>query len=427
MLKYRGRMIGGSTNITSGTNYTGRANGVFTLKQQLAAKLESRWASAIRAPGPPTSVSTVGTKTSISVSFSVPSVLNGETVTSYTITSSNGLTATVTSSPIVLTGFTTNVVYTFTVVANSASGSSLASANISGKLQIIAPGQQAYTVPGTYTWVAPADVTAVSVVSVGGGGGTGSAPNGAVGTQNNILSGGGGGGGLSWANNIAVTPGNSYTVIVGAGGSGSTGTLTGGTGGTSSFAATANAFGGGGGTSIQNQNGGGPGTYASGGGGGYGTKGSGGGGGSGNRSSTPHYSDGSYYWAGGGGGGAAGYSGNGGSGGTAAKDGSTGSAGSGGGGGGGSGGDSYRGGGSYSGGGVGLLGQGASGAGINGQTYNDQGAGSGGLPGQYYSKGGIGAGAPGSNYGSGNSGGDGAVRIIWGDDRAFPSTSTGDI
>ena len=35
----------------------------------------------------------------------------------------------------------------------------------------IEPGQQAYTTPGTYTWVAPATVTAVSVVAVGGGGG----------------------------------------------------------------------------------------------------------------------------------------------------------------------------------------------------------------------------------------------------------------
>ena len=35
----------------------------------------------------------------------------------------------------------------------------------------IEPGQQEYTTPGTYTWVAPATVTAVSAVAVGGGGG----------------------------------------------------------------------------------------------------------------------------------------------------------------------------------------------------------------------------------------------------------------
>jgi hypothetical protein len=33
--------------------------------------------------------------------------------------------------------------------------------------------QQAFTTPGTYTWVAPAGITSVSVVCVGGGGGAG--------------------------------------------------------------------------------------------------------------------------------------------------------------------------------------------------------------------------------------------------------------
>jgi hypothetical protein len=77
-----------------------------------------------------------------------------------------------------------------------------------GQVNLI--GQEIYTTPGTYTWVAPGGVTSVSVVCVGGGG------NGA-----NVSSGAGGGGGaLSYGNNIAVTPGSSYTVVVG----GATGT-----------------------------------------------------------------------------------------------------------------------------------------------------------------------------------------------------------
>ena len=32
-------------------------------------------------------------------------------------------------------------------------------------------GQVAYTTPGTYSWTAPAGVTSVSVVAIGGGGG----------------------------------------------------------------------------------------------------------------------------------------------------------------------------------------------------------------------------------------------------------------
>lgn len=59
-------------------------------------------------------------------------------------------------------------------------------------------GQQAYTTPGTYSWTAPAGVTKVCVVCVGAGNGRRA-------------------GGLGWKNNIAVTPGNSYTVVVGQG------------------------------------------------------------------------------------------------------------------------------------------------------------------------------------------------------------------
>ena len=58
------------------------------------------------------------------------------------------------------------------------------------------PGQQAYTTAGTYSWVAPSGVTSISVVAVGGGGRAG------------------GGGGLGYKNNITVTPGNSYSVVI---------------------------------------------------------------------------------------------------------------------------------------------------------------------------------------------------------------------
>ena len=63
--------------------------------------------------------------------------------------------------------------------------------------------------PGTFSWTAPAGVTSVSVVAIGGGGGGGGGYHGA---------GGGGGGGLAYTNNIPVTSGQAYTVVVGAGG-----------------------------------------------------------------------------------------------------------------------------------------------------------------------------------------------------------------
>jgi hypothetical protein len=231
-----------------------------------------------------------------------------------------------------------------------------------------APSQEAYTTPGTYSWVAPAGVTSVSVVAVGAGKGT-------------TASGSGPGGSLSYKNNISVTPGQSYTVVVGNTGTGLV------LAGSSSFvnSSTLNAPGGGNGESRVGDGGG-----------------SGGSGGS-------YAND-----FGAGGGGAGGYSGNGGNGGfkvtnqetfIAATDGA-----GGGGGGGGLGGD---------GGGVGLLGAGASGTG-----------GSSGQPGQPGS-GGSGVsygGGAGGNPGQTVNGGGGAVRIIWpGTTRQFPSTNTGDL
>ena len=101
----------------------------------------------------------------------------------------------------------------------------------------IPSGQQAYTTPGTYYWVAPQNVTLVCVVCVGAGG------NVSPGTS--FDGAGGGGGALAYANNIAVVPGTSYTVIVGAGGSGGSGSAAGTNGNPSSFNTLLIALGGG--------------------------------------------------------------------------------------------------------------------------------------------------------------------------------------
>jgi hypothetical protein len=74
----------------------------------------------------------------------------------------------------------------------------------------IPPGEQVYTTEGTYTWVVPANVSEIAVVAVGGG------ESGRGG--NYYGSPGGDGGYLAYRNSISVTPGNSYTVVVGAGG-----------------------------------------------------------------------------------------------------------------------------------------------------------------------------------------------------------------
>lgn len=257
-------------------------------------------------------------------------------------------------------------------------------------------GQDAYTSPGTYSWTAPAGVFGVSVVAVGGGSGQK--------TVDFATAWGGGGGGTGWKNNIPVTPGLSYTVVVGSGGGENT------AGGDSYFISTSTVRGGGGGRDGTNYYTGG--TYT------------GDGGGSGGNGGQPFGN-----FVAGGGGGAGGYTGNGGAGGFGA--GGDGSAGSGGGGGGG-GGTNFIG--SAGGGGVGILGQGSNGtggraqggvggggsggangtAGLNSGTAGAGGAYGGGAGGRSFN-----IGSPTASVGSG-----GAVRIIYGTGRGFPSSLT---
>lgn len=375
----------------------------------------------LKTPNAPTiGAATQASATSVSVTFTAPTDIGGGAITSYVVVSSPGnIIASGSSSPVTVTGLTTGTAYSFRVFANNAFGNSPASAS-SNVITPAAIGQEAFTSAGTYTWVAPAGVTSVCVVCAGGGGqGRGS-------NVNNTGGAGGGGGGLGYKNNITVVPGNSYTVVVGAGGDNPTvgPSANGANGGDSYFISLATVAGYGG-LNSNGTTGGAGGTYTGDGGGNGGQGGAGAGSGS--------------YSVNGGGGGAGGYAGAGGRG--AGTNSNTGANGSGGGGGGGtrgsqrtdSGIDWWWSGGS--GGGVGVLGQGSNGTG-GGSTPNSIGrftpaatAGSGGS-GDFH---GGGGGASGRGYiadggsNAGLSGGVGAVRIIWGAGRAFPSTNTGDL
>lgn len=273
--------------------------------------------------------------------------------------------------------------------------------------QLIPSGQAAFVTAGTHSWTAPAGVTSVSVVAVGGGGGGGTPiPSFTPGYT------GGGGGGLGWKNNIPVVPGQTYTVVVGAGGN-----LRGfsspfipmlpTTGGDSYFINATTVKGGG----AQAQGVGG--TYV------------GDGGGNGGSGYLNAYGFGQASGAG-----AGGYSGNGANGVFWSGGATNGLSGSGGGGGSGgllgSGATELRNGG---GGGVGILGRGSNGAGGT-TTVSAGGGGSGGLNATSYGTGGRygGGGAKSGGYNeSSGAGANGAVRIIWGDGRAFPTTQTTDV
>ena len=274
--------------------------------------------------------------------------------------------------------------------------------------------------PGIFTWTCPVDVTSISVVAVGGGGGSGG--NGG---------GGGGGGALAYINNYSVTPGVIYNVVCGIPGNAVSGNASGTNGGQSYFnnASTVAANGGTAGLpSGTGSTGGAGGTVAA------GTGFAGGAGGNGYATNR-----------GGGGGGAGGYTAVGGAGGIASATTPTaGSSSTGGGGGGGAGqgfggltpgvGTPLAG----CGGGVGLFGSGSNGigGGIAG-TSNGQGGGGSGGTAAVYSGTAPSAIAYGGSYGGGagsidgglgiglvTTGGPGAVRIMWGLSRSFPSNAS---
>lgn len=77
-------------------------------------------------------------------------------------------------------------------------------------------GTQRFT--SSSTWTAPAGVTAVTATVVGGGGGGGASGNSTANSNYNFPA-GGGAGGVVTTETVSVTPGTTYSVVVGAGGS----------------------------------------------------------------------------------------------------------------------------------------------------------------------------------------------------------------
>ena len=131
---------------------------------------------------------------------------------------------------------------------------------------------QEFTSTGSF--VTPSNVSAVQVILVGGGGGAGYRKTNSAARR----LGAAGGGGQYLDTLIAVTPGNTYTVTIGAGGAASTSLASnGGIGGNTTFGSLATASGNGGGSSKDEASG--TGTFTSQGGGGWSMASSAGGGG----------------------------------------------------------------------------------------------------------------------------------------------------
>lgn len=278
------------------------------------------------------------------------------------------------------------------------------------------------TTNSTYSFVVPDGITQITALCIGGGGGGGG--NGIA--NNNTRGAGGGGGSLSYFNDLAVTPGETLTVVVGRGGPGGTAASSapgnGTAGGTSSVARGA--------TTLVAANGGGGGAFAT-----FNvsdqTSGGGGGGSGPTIASQINYAGGNGGVRGGftagGGGGAGGYAGVGGNGASQAS-GSAQPSGSGAGGAGAGGGNNSTG---IAGNGGGTLfyGQGANGASVSGSTGQTGfigspiGAATQLFAASQYGPGGGGGGSGQSAVGPGQAGAAGLVRLLWNGSPAFPSTN----
>lgn len=259
----------------------------------------------------------------------------------------------------------------------------------------------------THYFNVPPGVTSIDILCIGGGGGASGSPG--TGSYPGF---GGGGGALAYANNVSVTPGEVLTVVVGGGGVGGASGANAGNPGGNTYVRYANSTtlceaGGGSGPAVAQA------TPTPGGSVVVGTGFSGGTGGA----------DGTTNNGGGGGGGAGGYSAAGGNGGVGNSGTGTGSTGGGGGGGGGM---STAGTQNNGGGGTGILGAGSNGTG--GALNNPGTGGSGGQSGQAGGVGGLygggGGGAEDDTAAAGGNGAPGAVRIMWGNSRDWPSTNT---
>ena len=232
------------TGLQSSIGYTYTVVGSNSYSNSSASSASSS-VTATTVPQAPTigassNVATAGGQTA-SVAFTA-NATGGSAITSYTVTSSPGnITATGASSPINISGLTNGTSYTFTVQANNANGSSLASA-ASASVAVAAPPPVVggtLTSDATYYYrtftssnnlVLWQNLTFDYILVGGGGGGLGTSGTGGFGGQ------------TVYNTNLTRTSGTYAVVIGGGGGCGGAG------GQTTALGFTANGGGGSGAT-----------------------------------------------------------------------------------------------------------------------------------------------------------------------------------
>lgn len=173
--------------------------------------------------------------------ISITAAIESGTGTLNNTTASTNASGYATFSNLTITG-NTFATYTLNFTAQGSS-----SKVISNTITIIPTSPYVISTPGTSSFVVPDGVTCIQVEAWGAGGGGGQATG-------NPAAGGGGAGGAYARSTFAVTPGQTYSVVVGSGGTGGTGA--GGTGGESYFNNTTTVYaqGGNGGALAQTNN-----------------------------------------------------------------------------------------------------------------------------------------------------------------------------
>jgi hypothetical protein len=149
------------TGLTNGTSYTFTVSA--TNAKGTGSPSDPGIATPAAHPGAPANVTASACSAEASVSFTPPSN-GGSPITSYTVTSSDGRTASGLVSPIIMTGLTSGTAYTFTVTATNAVGTGPASGpsnsvtvgksfsglNISGPASVCIGGSGNYVATASY-------------------------------------------------------------------------------------------------------------------------------------------------------------------------------------------------------------------------------------------------------------------------------------
>ncbi len=165
----------GVCTITSGGTLTFVTAGTCTIDADQAGDAATTAAATVSqsftvnavVPGAPTAAIATAGDTQVSVAFSAPSNSGGAAITGYTVTSNpGGISASGAGSPIVLTGLTNGVAYTFTVTAENVAGIGPASM-ASNPATPAAEQTITFTNPGAQNFGTTPTLTASSSAGVG--------------------------------------------------------------------------------------------------------------------------------------------------------------------------------------------------------------------------------------------------------------------